>query len=64
VTLSVNGKSVGSGEIPKTEPNIYSADESAAVGVDMETPVSDDYTRSTSRFNGKIQKVTISTGSS
>jgi arylsulfatase A-like enzyme len=64
VTLSVDGKSVGSGEIPKTEPNVYSADETAGVGVDMETPVSDDYTRSTSKFNGKIQKVTISTRAS
>ena len=64
VTLSVNGKSVGSGEIPKTQPNIYSADETAGVGIDMETPVSDDYTRSTSKFTGKIHKVTVSTGAS
>ena len=52
---------VGSGKIPKTEPNVYSADETAGVGIDMETPVSDDYTRSTSEFTGKIPKVTIAT---
>ena len=64
VALSLNGKTVGSGKIPKTEPNVYSADETAGVGTDMETPVSNDYTRSTSKFTGKIRKVTISTGSS
>jgi arylsulfatase len=59
VTLSIDGQSVGAGQIPKTEPNVYSADETAGVGVDMETPVSDDYTRATSEFTGKIDKVTI-----
>jgi arylsulfatase A-like enzyme len=59
VTLSVNGESVGTGRIPKTEPNIYSADETAGVGVDAETPVSDDYTRVTSEFTGTIHSVTV-----
>ncbi len=31
------------------------------MGVDMETPVSDDYTRHTSRFSGTIHAVTIDT---
>ena len=61
VTLSVNGETVGSGQVPKTQPNIFSADETAGVGVDLETPVTDDYTLHSSRFNGKIHKVTIST---
>lgn len=61
VTLSVNGKAVGTGEIPQTQPNIFSADETAGVGVDMETPVSDDYTLQTSKFTGKIHEVKIST---
>jgi len=61
VTLTVDGKSIGSGKIAKTEPNIYSADETANVGVDMETPVSDDYTLESSKFTGKIHKVTINT---
>jgi arylsulfatase len=63
VTLSVNGKTVGTGQVPKTEPNIYSADETAGVGVDMETPVTSDYTLSSSKFTGKIHKVTIATHS-
>jgi arylsulfatase len=61
VTLSVDGKQVGTGKIPKTQPNIYSADETAGVGVDMETPVTDDYTLESSKFTGSIGKVTINT---
>jgi arylsulfatase len=59
-TLYVGGSSVGSGRVEKTEFAIFSADESAGVGHDMETPVSDDYTRSNSAFTGRIDKVTIS----
>ena len=36
-----------------------SADETANVGMDKETPVSEDYTAKTSKFSGKIDKVTI-----
>jgi len=61
VTLTVDGKPVGSGKVPKTEGYVYSADETANVGVDMETPVSDDYTLESSKFNGKIHRVTINT---
>ncbi|HNP35362.1 MAG TPA: arylsulfatase [Woeseiaceae bacterium] len=61
VTLSVDGKTVGSGKVAKTEPNVYSADETAGVGVDHETPVSDDYTLESSKFTGTISKVTINT---
>lgn len=58
-TLYINGKKVGSSRIEKTEPNVFSADETANLGMDKETMVTDDYTASTSRFNGKIAKVTI-----
>ncbi len=61
VTLSIDGKPVGSGKIAKTQPNVYSADETAGVGVDHETPVSDDYTLETSKFTGSIDRVTINT---
>lgn len=36
-----------------------SADETAGVGVDMETTVSDEYDRNSSKFTGKIDSVTI-----
>jgi len=64
VTLTVDGKPIGSGKIEKTQPNIYSADETAGVGVDMETSVSDDYTLASSKFTGSIHKVTINTNPS
>jgi len=59
-TLYINGQEVASGRVEKTEPNIFSADETASVGVDLETSVSEDYTRSTSKFTDTINKVTIS----
>ena len=58
-TLYVNDASVGAVKIPATQFGIFSADESASVGVDLETPVTEDYTRSTSHFTGKIDKVTV-----
>ena len=58
-TLYINGKSVGSGKIAATEFAIFSADEGAGVGSDMETTVSDSYDRAGSEFTGTIDKVTI-----
>jgi len=60
VTLYVNDKKVGSGKVEKTEPSMFSADETCNVGIDMETMVTTDYNLETSKFNGKIEKVTIS----
>ena len=60
VTLYIGDKKAGSGKVAKTQLAIFSADETAGVGVDDETPVSEDYTRDTSRFTGTINKVTIS----
>ena len=59
VTFSINGKKAGSGRIAKTQFAVFSADETANVGVDRETSVSPDYDEETSRFTGKINKVTI-----
>ncbi len=58
-TLYIDGKSVGSAKVAKTEFAVFSADETAGVGVDTETPVTEDYDRATSKFTGKIAKVTI-----
>ena len=58
-TLYINDKAVGSAKIDATEFSIYSADETASVGVDLETPVTDDYNRESSKFTGKIDKVTV-----
>ena len=56
-TLSINGEKVGETRIAKTEQAIFSGDDMADVGVDEGTQVAD--YGSSSKFNGKIQKVTI-----
>jgi arylsulfatase A-like enzyme len=58
-TLFVDGKKAGAGRVEQTQPNIFSADETANVGKDMESMVTEDYTLKTSHFSGKINKVTI-----
>jgi arylsulfatase len=57
--LSVDGKQVAEGHIPKTQPFAYSGDEGADVGVDGETNVSPDYPQEGNEFTGTIQRVTI-----
>jgi arylsulfatase len=59
-TLSVNGKQVAAGRIEKTQPMIFSADETADVGIDLGTPVVEAIgSEAKSRFTGRIPKVTI-----
>jgi len=58
--LSVDGKKVAEGQIPKTEPYAFSGDEGADVGIDNETNVSPDYKPGPpSAFTGKIITVTV-----
>jgi arylsulfatase len=60
-TLFVNGEPVAKGRIDKTQPLIFSADETADVGLDNQTPVAEGIGigRDETRFNGKIHKVTV-----
>jgi len=59
-TLSVNGQKVAEGRIEHTQPAIFSADETADVGIDLGTPVVEAVgAEGKSRFNGKIPKVTV-----
>jgi len=60
-TISVNGKAVAEGRIEKTQPLIFSADETADVGLDNQTPVAEGIGigRDETRFSGKIHKVTL-----
>ncbi len=57
--LSIDGKPVAEGHIPRTQPFMFSADEGADVGMDGETNVSSDYTQGENHFTGKIVKVTV-----
>ncbi len=58
-TITVNGVKVAEGQINRTQPNIFSVDDLADVGLDEGTPVAD-YGAS-SKFNGKLNKVKIET---
>ena len=59
--LSVNGKQVAEGRIGRTQPNIFSADETADVGLDNQTPVANGigYGPEETRFTGRVEKVSI-----
>jgi arylsulfatase len=57
--LTVDGKKVAEGQIPKTQPFMFSADEGADVGLDGETNVSPDYEQGDNAFSGRILKVTV-----
>jgi len=58
--LSVDGKKLAEGKIPKTQPFLFSGDEGTDVGLDGETNVSNDYKQGNNAFTGKINKVTVS----
>ena len=58
-TISVNGKKVAEGRIQRTHPTIFSADETADVGEDDATPVTEDYKAYDNKFTGRILKVTV-----
>jgi arylsulfatase A-like enzyme len=62
VSLYYDGKKVGEGRVEHTVPMVFSADETTDVGRDTATPVSSDYTRHTSVFNGKVNWVQIDLG--
>jgi arylsulfatase A-like enzyme len=59
VTLFVDGEKAGEGRLEATIPMIFSGDETADVGIDSATPVSDDYGSRGGAFNGEIAWVQI-----
>jgi len=61
-TIYVNDKKVAEGRIERTQPMIFSADETADVGEDDATPVTEDYKAYDNKFTGKILKVKIDIG--
>ena len=56
----MNGEKVGEGRIELTQGAIFSADETADVGVDLGTPVVEVIgADAKSRFTGRIPKITV-----
>jgi arylsulfatase A-like enzyme len=62
VTLYVDGDQVGEGRVEGTVPMIFSADETADIGSDTASPVSDDYGPTDNAFNGSVLWVQIDLG--
>ena len=62
VTLYVDGEQVGEGRVEATIPMIFSADETADIGRDTASPVSDDYSGESSVFTGTVNWVQIDLG--
>ena len=59
-TLFVNDQKVAEGRIQRTQPMIFSADETADVGIDLATPVVETIgSERASRFTGDIPRVTV-----
>jgi arylsulfatase A-like enzyme len=58
-TIYVNDEKVAEGRIEHTQPMVFSADETADVGEDDATPVTEDYKAYDNKFTGKILQVTI-----
>jgi arylsulfatase A-like enzyme len=62
VTLFVDGAENGSGRVEATVPMAFSGDETADVGRDTASPVSDDYMGESSVFTGTVNWVQIDLG--
>ncbi len=62
VSLVVDGQRVGEGRIAATVPMVYSLDETADIGRDTASPVSDDYSGEESIFRGTVEWVRIDVG--
>jgi arylsulfatase len=62
-TITINGGKSGEGRIELTQAAIFSADETADVGIDLATPVVEQIgAERKSKFNGTIKKVVIDVG--
>jgi arylsulfatase len=59
-TLFVNGEKVAEGRIDRTQAGIFSADETADIGIDLGTPVVEAIgAEAKSRFSGRISSVKV-----
>mgnify|MGYP001812112348 FL=1 len=58
--MFVNDEKVGEGRIDRTQPMVFSADETADVGIDLATPVVERIgSERASKFTGSIPRVTV-----
>ncbi len=57
--LFIDDQPAGEARVERTMPFAYSGDEGVDVGMDNETPVTEDYKERNNRFTGTILKVTV-----
>lgn len=59
--ISVNDGAKGEARVERTQPNIFSADETVDIGLDMQTPVAEGigYGPEETKFTGTINKVVV-----
>lgn len=59
--LYIDGREVANARIERTQPNVFSADETADVGLDNQTPVAlgIGYGPEETEFTGKINKIIV-----
>ena len=62
VRLFVDGTGVGEGRVEATIPLVFSADETADIGRDTASPVSEDYRGDSSIFTGRVNWIQIDLG--
>src|SRR6185312_15583200 len=62
VTLYIDGKKCSEGRVDRTEPMIFSADETCDVGFGAGSPVTYDYGIRDNKFNGEVNWVEIDIG--
>jgi arylsulfatase len=62
VRLYLDGAEVGTGRVDASVPLVFSADETADIGRDTASPVSDDYDAESSIFTGTVHWVQIDLG--
>ena len=60
LTLYLDGKPDGEGRIERTEPQLFSADETCDIGTEFGSPVTKDYARR--EFNGVVNWVQLDQG--
>jgi arylsulfatase A-like enzyme len=62
VTLYVDGQQAGEGRVERTEPIVFSADETCDVGFEAGSPVTYDYPTPHGKFSGEVNWVQIDVG--
>lgn len=60
VTLYIDGKKVGEGDVAMTQANVFSADDGCDVGEDTGAPVSPDYGPVGNAFTGAVKGILLS----